>query len=197
MNKQHTILGKAENQARQQIFGGISVALITLMFMLTFGFVNAADDTTNLSFEITAGTFSIDNAPTSISFATQTYNTADDILGNEELDLIAVTDYRGNTTCWVVAMNANNLQAGSNQIDTASALNGYAQNIDMTNVETADTNRTNQGADGFLDGAGITLVNGSTQASGIFRFDNGVIRLTVDGSEPSGSYGAVVTYTLT
>ncbi|MEA1909720.1 MAG: hypothetical protein U9M89_01690 [Patescibacteria group bacterium] len=196
MDKQHTILGKLENKVRQQIFGGVSVALITLMFVLTFGFTTFADDTTNLSFNITAGSFTIENAPESMAFATHAYGVSNDVLANEELDDIAITDYRGNAQAWSVAMNANNLQSGSDHIDTASALNGYVSNGDMTNVENADTNRTAVGSDGFLDGAGVTLINGSTQASGIFRYDNGVIRLTVDGSEAAGEYGAVVTYTL-
>lgn len=196
MVPKQTILNKAENQVRQQLFGGILLAVAGLMIMTTLGWVNAAATNTNMTFNITSGAFTIVNAPESMAFASQSFGTPANILGNEEVDGLTIRDYRGNAQPWTVAMSANNFDAGGNIIN-ANRLNGYASNGAITNVENGDTNRTAKGSSGFLNNTGITLLNGSTQASGVFRYDNGVVRLTVDGTEIVGTYGAILTYTLT
>ena len=189
-----TILHRAENQVRQQLFGGILLAVAGLMIMTTLGWVKA-DDITNLTFNVTAGSFTIVNVPNSMAFASQAYGTANNILGNEEIDGATVTDYRGNSTAWTVAVNANTLTSGSDTI-LPNKLNAYAENGVVSNVENGLTNKVAKGTNGTLNNAGITLINGSTQASGIFQYDNGVVRLTVGTTQAAGTYGAIMVYTL-
>jgi len=193
--KQKTLISLAENQLRQQLLGGVLVSVTLLMVFMTFGLVRADTDQTNLSFNVTAGSFTIVNVPTSMQFAAQAFGVSNNILGNEEIDSAAVVDYRGNSQAWSVALNANNLQSGSDHI-SAYRLNAYPSNGDVTNVENADTNQVAQGASGFLAAAGVTLINGSTAADGVFRYDNGVVRLTISGTEVAGTYAAIMLYTL-
>lgn len=195
MVPKQTILNKAENQVRQQLFGGLLLAVAGLMIMTTLGWVRAVDDLTNLTFNVTGGNFSIVNAPNSMAFASQVFGVNNNILGNENITGLTVKDYRGTYSCWVVAVNANNFTAGTNII-LANKLNAYAANGAITNVESGDTNYTAKGTSGFLNNAGITLLNGSTQASGVFRYDNGLIRLTINGAEAVGDYTTVSIYTL-
>jgi len=55
MATKQTILHRAENQVRQQLFGGILLAVAGLMIMTTLGWVRADADQTNLTFNVTAG----------------------------------------------------------------------------------------------------------------------------------------------
>jgi len=190
----NTILKKAENRVRQQLFGGLTVLVAGLMVANISGLVKAATDLTNISFTVNAGAFSIDNAPTAISFPQMNYGESNAAhLATPEIDNMAITDYRGSSNSWSVAAAANNLQAGTNQInaDKISVKNGTRRNL-----ENLDTNRVAVGSNGTLNGNGTTIVNGSTQASGITGFDNAALTLNVGGTEPAGAYSAVVTYTL-
>lgn len=196
------LIKKAENQVRQQLFGGILLAVAGLMIVNTFiSFptwkTHAAADNTNLTFNVTAGTFSIDNVITSIAFASQTYGfSATNLLGNNTIDSLAVTDYRGNAQAWSVVVNANNFSDGTNTISVAN-LKVWPGNGAVANVENFDTNQVAKGTNNAaLSGAGANLLNGSTAASGIMRYDNGILRLTLAGTESAGVYGAVATFTL-
>ena len=190
-----TILHRAENQVRQQLFGGILLAVAGLMIMTTFGLVKAVGDLTNMTFNVTAGAFTLVNAPISMAFASQAYGTANNITGNEQIDGLVATDYRGNATAWTVTVNANDFNEGTYNIP-ASQLNCYAEEGDITNLENGDVTKVAVGTNGTLNDGGITLFNGSTAASGKFTYDNGFINLVVDGTDNSGDYGATLVYTL-
>ncbi|MFA5270352.1 MAG: WxL domain-containing protein [Patescibacteria group bacterium] len=190
-----SILKKAENQVRQQLFGGLALVVAALMIANVLGWVQAATDVTNLTFNVTAGSFSIDNVPNAIAFPDIAFGVDNsNVVGTPEIDGVAITDYRGNATAWTVAVSANDFSDGTNTIpaDQLSVKNGTKRNIDN-----CDTNRLALGSNGTLNDTGTTIINGSTQASGISGFDNGFLSLNVLGSENAGTYGAVVTYTLT
>lgn len=191
-----TILKKAENQVRQQLFGGLALLVAALMVANISGLVKAvSSDVTNVTFNVNAGAFSIDNVPTAITFPLMNFGESNAAhVATPEVDDMAITDYRGSATAWSVAVTANNLQAGTNEIASSkiSIKNGTKRNI-----QNLDTNRVAIGSNGTLNGDGTTLVNGSTQASGITGFDNAALTLNVSGSEVAGAYGAIVTYTLT
>lgn len=195
------LIKKAENQVRQQLVGGLMLMVVGLMIINTFvGFpslVKAANtDVLNLSFVVTAGTFSIDNVTTSIAFASQGYGVANNVVGNSNIDTLAVTDYRGSSTAWSVVVNANDFSDGTNII-SATGLKVWPQNGVVTNVENAVTTRVGRGTNNTaISGAGTGLINGANNASGIFRYDNGVLRLTLSGTEAAGTYGATATFTL-
>ncbi|OGB74396.1 hypothetical protein A2V68_01625 [candidate division Kazan bacterium RBG_13_50_9] len=190
------IIKRAETKVRQSLFGGFMLVAALLMIANSFGWVFGGDNTNaNVSFNITSGTFSLDNGPTQFVFASQVYGTDDNVTANQEVDLLAVTDYRGTGTEWNVAANANNLANGTNII-SAYRLSMYATTATATNVEAFDTNRVNLGSTGSLGGTGMTLANGSTQASGIVRFDNAAVRLQITATDAAGNYGAKVLFTL-
>ncbi|MFA5967590.1 MAG: hypothetical protein WC805_03745 [Patescibacteria group bacterium] len=193
MATKQTILNRAENQVRQQLFGGILLAVAGLMIMTTFGLVKAVGDVTNLSFNVTAGSFTLENAPLAINFASQAFGIGNNITGDTEIDGLVATDYRGNSQAWGVTINSSNFTGDE---IAASALNCYAEAGIISNLQNADTNQVAKGTNGTLDRTGITLFNGSTAASGRFNYDNGFINLTVDGTDPAGAYTATLVYTL-
>jgi len=137
------------------------------------------------------GNFSLVNAPESMAFASQEYGTNANITGNEYINGVTATDYRGNTQVWDVTANASNFTGDE---ILASALNLYADEGDITNIA-GDFNYVAVGGSGTLDG-GIILFNGSNLAEGVFQYDNGFINLTVDGTDPAGAYTATLIYTL-
>jgi len=196
------LIKKAENQVRQQLIGGLMLIVAGLMLINTFvGFpkwAKADSDVTNLTFNITAGSFTIVNVPNSMTFPAQAYGTATEITGNEEMDGVTVTDYRGNAMNWTVALNSNDLtdKTDSNFTIGADRMNAYAEAGMISNIENGDTTYTSNWTNGTLNDGGITLLNGSTQANGIFQYDNGKINLTVWSTDASGTYQAILTYTL-
>ncbi|MBU1083098.1 hypothetical protein KKE14_01530 [Patescibacteria group bacterium] len=189
------ILYRIENQVRQRLFGAVTLLVLGLMLVNSFSFVRAqTSDITNLSFNITAGDFYIMNAPVAINFASQAFGVGNNITGDTEIDSVAVKDYRGNNNVWDVTAAANNFLDGNLMADD---INMFANAGTIANVENGDLNRVAVGGGtGNLGGAGSTLFNGSTQASGVFRYDNGFLNLRVDGDEPAGTYTATMTYTL-
>lgn len=195
MVSKQIILHRAENQVRQQLFGGILLAVAGLMVMTTFGLVKAVGDLTNMTFNVTAGGFTLVNAPNSMAFPSLPFGTAANNSADQEIDGLTATDYRGSATAWTVSANANNFKAGTNDIP-ASKLNLYAELGAFTNVENADTNQVANGTNGTLNGSGITLFNGSAAASGVFQYDNGKVNLVINGTEITGDYAATLVYTL-
>ncbi|MFH1856277.1 MAG: hypothetical protein ABH836_03475 [Candidatus Omnitrophota bacterium] len=195
------LIKKAENQVRQQLIGGLMLMVAGLMIINTFVGLpkwTKAADVTNLTFNITAGAFTIVNVPNSMAFPSQPYATANVITGNEEMDGVTVTDYRGNAQTWTVALNSNSLTdtTDANFTISANRMNAYAETGTISNIQNGTTTYTSVGTNGLLNDGGITLLNGSTQASGIFQYDNGKINLTVWSTDASGTYQAVLTYTL-
>lgn len=196
------LIKQAENQVRQQLIGGLMLMVVGLMIFNTFiGFptwVKADTDITNLSFNITGGSFTVVNAPTSIAFPAHSYGQSAENTGNTEIDGLTVIDYRGNAVAWTVALNSNALTDTGNAAITilANRMNAYAEAGTISNIENGVTTRTKKGTNGTLNDGGITLLNGSTQAAGVFQYDNGKINLTVWATDSAGTYAAVATYTL-
>lgn len=191
------MLAQIENRVRQQLFGMISLFVVGLMVLNSLGLLVYGDsDQTNLTFNVSSGAFTIANVPTQMSFASQSYGVGNNVAGNVEVDLVAVTDYRGTSAAWSVAVNANNLSDGTNTI-YANKLKLYQDvNGTLTNVENCTTSRVTLGSNGNLANAGVILMNTSS-SPGIVRFDNGYVNLTYIGTDPAGNYGAIMTYTLT
>jgi len=200
MNKR-VLIKQAENQVKQQMIGGLVLLATGLMLINTFvGFPKwvSADDITNITFNVTAGSLTISNAPESMVFPTHAFGYSGENTANNEIDGLTINDYRGNSTAWTVALNSNGLTdtADSNLTISANKLNCYAENGIISNVENGATIRTAVGTNGTLNDAGITLLNGSTQASGVFQYDNGAVNLTLGGTEATGTYEGILTYTL-
>ncbi len=196
MASKQTILYKAENQVRQQLFGGILLAVAGLMVITTFGGLYAGTvNNTALTFNVTSGAFTIVNAPASMAFAAQPFGTPNNITGNEYINGLTVTDYRGTSTTWGVVATATNFNASGNIINS-DRLNCYAEAGNITNVANADVTQVANGTNGTLNDTGIVVFNGSNDASGVFQYDDGFINLTVDGTEVTGDYTAVLTFTL-
>lgn len=191
-----SIIKRAENRIRQQLFGMLALIVSGLMVMNSFGlFVSADSDLTNLSFNVAAGSFTIANITTVMNFAGQNYGVANTVAGNQAVEQGAVTDYRGNAQSWTVAAASTNLTNGANEID-ADRLTLYTTSATLTNIENSTTAYTAMGSTGTLNDTGMTLMNGSTQASGIIQFDAGSISLDFWSTDQAGDYTAVVTYTL-
>lgn len=191
------ILYRIENQVRQQLLGAVTLLVLGLMLVNSFGIVRAQTaDNTNLSFNVTAGDFYLMNAPEAINFAAQAFGTGNNISGNQNIDGVTVKDYRGAATGWDLTCNAVN-----NFDDTyilGSDINLFSNAGTIINVENGDLNRVALGdGTGNLTAGGATLFNGSTQASGVFQYDNGFLNLHVDGDEPASTYTSTMLYTLT
>lgn len=195
--KQKSIINLIEERARSQFFGGLLFMVAVIMIGNTFFswtlWSKADTDVTNLTFNISAGSFSIMNAPNSVAFAAQSFGVGGNIYGNSEIDGLTIIDYRGNTQAWTVAVNSNNFSASL----PASAITFNVQNSAKTNIENFTVATLNlQGTNFTLNDAGGTLMDASTAGSGIVQYDNGALLLHVDGDEVAGDYTAIVTYTL-
>ena len=193
----NTILKKAENQVRQQLFGGLALLVAALMIGNTLGVVWADTDLTNVSFNVNAGAFTIVNAPEGVNFPMMNYGESNSAhVGDTETDGVEITDLRGSGTEWNVAVSANNMQAGTNII-SASRLK-ITNNGTIRNISAGDTNRVAlMSGDGPLNDGGSTILNGSTQASGAFGYDNSEFLLNVTGTDAAGVYTGIATFTLT
>ena len=190
------MLVKIENQVRQQLFGMISLFVVGLMVLNSLGVLVYGDSNqTNLAFNVSSGSFSISNTPTAMNFTGQTFGTGNNIVGSPDIDGSRVTDYRGNVQAWAVVVNASNLTDGTNVI-LPNKLTLFANQIVFTNVQNFTTSRVNKGANGTLNDSGFSMVNGSTQASGIVQFDNGFVNLFYNGSDAAGDYAGNMIYTL-
>ncbi len=194
----NTIIQKIENQIRQQLFGTLMLVVAGLMLINSFGLIHAQTDLTNLTFNVTEGGFTIANVPTTMEFASQVYGVAANVTGNEWVNGPQVTDYRGSGTAWSVAVATNNFQESGGNIIDADKLTLYQDTEGVLyNVENSATNAYIAiGSNGTLNDTGATLINGSTQASGIVQFDNGFVNLVVSDSVAQGDYGAIMTFTL-
>ena len=192
------IIKRAEQRVRQRIFGGMIMSVALLMVLNSIGLlsVRAANQLQiDMTAAIDSGTFTITNGPTGIAFANQNYGAGNNVTGSPDLDGVRVTDYRGNAQAWGVVANATNLTNGSNDIN-ANKLTLFANQIVFSNVQNFTTSRMNRGANGTLDGSGFSMVNGSTQASGIVQFDNGFVNFLYNGSDPAGTYTSTLYLTL-
>jgi lipopolysaccharide export LptBFGC system permease protein LptF len=195
------LIKKAENQVRQQLFGGVVLGVLGLMLAVTFGNINikvkAADNAVNLTFNVTAGAFTLASLTTDIAWPSVTYNTVNATHGaNAGLDNIVVTDHRGNATAWTLTAAANNFAAGTNDISKAQ-ITLHIANGTITNDE-GDFNFVTKGANANLASA-RNVMSGNASATGIYNYDlpNTGVRLNVVGNEAAGDYTAVLTLTLT
>lgn len=194
------IVKRAEARVRQSLFGGFILVAALLMVMNSFGFIGwiqaATQTTADVAFNITGGSFALDNGPTQINFADQSYGTSGNFAGDSPVSNLQVTDYRGNAASWDVAASAANLSDGTNEID-ADRMTLYTTSATLYNVENSTTTFTAVGATGTLNDTGMTLLNGSTQASGIIQFDAGSVSLEVWATDLAGTYTTTVYFTLT
>jgi hypothetical protein len=193
-----TVLVKIENKVRQQLFGMISLAVAGLMILNSLGISTyGALDTTDLSFNVTGGALTIGNAPATMNFTNQAFGSSSaNLKSNEFINGLYVSDYRGSYTAWVTAVNANNLQSGSDIIE-ANKLTVYQNAGTLTNLQNCTTTYIALGATDTLEGSGATLMNGSTQASGIVQFDNGYVNLLYSSTIATGTYTGVLVFTVT
>jgi hypothetical protein len=183
------ILVRIENQVRQQLLGAIMVLVLGAMFINSFTTASSqTSDNTNLYFNVTAGDFTIYDAPSNIIFAAKAYGTAaTNINGNEDIDGLKIKDYRGGAAdAWEVVCNST----GFDTTMAGNSLTLFAEAGTIYNVENAVV------TNGTLNDAGTKLINGDVNADGIFQVDNSYLQLHYDGDEPAGTYSGLMTYTL-
>ena len=192
-----TILKKAENQVRQQLFGGLALLVAALMVFNIAGFVQAVGDNTNLSFNVTTGAFTLVNAAVAVNFPAMNFGESNAAhVSTENMDGMEITDYRGSYTAWAVVANATEMNNGGATAIPANRLK-IDNNGTSRNITNADTNRVAVlVADGPLNDGGVTIINGSTQASGVFGYDNAQFLLNVTGTEAAVDYTGMVVFTL-
>ena len=190
------IIKRAENLIKEQLFGGFIIVATVVMIMNSLGYVNLVQagnqNNTNLSINITSGTFSVDNAEAQMNFTDQTYPTTNYVECNQEFDNIAVTDQRGTDTAWVLSVNSTSMTGGTYNILSTKL---HIENNAATVIGTTH-NHVTIGANSTLDGAGGTMMNGTTQASGINTYHNGKLFLNLDGSPSADDYTGTIHYTL-
>lgn len=193
------LIQKAENQVRQQLFSSMVLAVMGLMLLVTFGGikVKAIDNTVNLTFNVTAGAFTLASGTTDIAWPSVTFGTVNAAhQANNGLDNIVVTDHRGNATAWTLTASANNLAAGTNDISKAQ-ITLHIANGTITNDE-GDIGNVTKGSNANLASA-RNVMSGDTGATGIYNYDLPAtgVRLNITGAEAAGDYTALLTLTLT
>jgi hypothetical protein len=191
-----TIIKRAEYKVRQKLFGGVILLVCALMIVNSLGLVQAANVNANVTFNVTSGSFTITNGPTQIRFGSNAYGVSGNVHATDNANNIVVTDYRGSSAAWSVAVNANDLSDGThtiyaNKIKLYQDTNGY-----LTNIANCTTSKVTLGANGNIANAGVTLMNTSSSA-GVVQYDNGFFNLTLTGTDSAGTYGALIIFTLT
>jgi hypothetical protein len=192
------IIKRAEHKVRQQIFGGVVMFVCALMVLNTFNLLGAlAGNTINadVTFNITSGDMQLTNGPVGVTFGSNSYGASGTIQSANKASNVVAQDYRGTGTAWVVSVNANDLSDGTNTI-YANKLTIYQSGGTLTNIQNCTTSRIGLGATDSLESSGATLMNGSTQASGIVQYDNGYFNLTLGGAESAGVYGGKIIFTI-
>jgi len=192
------LIKQAENQVRQQLFSSVVLAVMGLMLLVTFGhIVKAADNTVDLTFNVTAGAFTLASGTTAIAWPSVTYGTSNTAhQANNGLDNIVVTDHRGSSTAWALTVASTNLTAGSNDI-SKGLITLHIANGTITNDE-GDIGNVTKGANANLASA-RNVMDGDTGAEGIYNYDLPAtgVRLNIAGTEATGDYTATLTLTLT
>lgn len=195
------IIKRAEQRIRQQVFGGVVMFVCALMILNTFNLLKVevfAGNSLNadVTFNITSGTLALTNGPTAIAFGSNAFGATGNIRSANEADNVVAQDYRGTYTAWSVSVVSTDLNSSGSLI-YANKIKLYQDTAGvLTNIQNCDTNQVAKGANGTLNGTGVTLMNGSTNASGIVQFDNGYFNLTLGGAEAAGTYTGKITFTL-
>ena len=190
------IIKRAEDLVKQQLFGGFMLVMAVVMVANSLGYIDFVQagnvNNTNMSINITSGGLAVDNAPDQMDFATQTYPSTNYVECNEEFNNIAVTDQRGTDTAWDLAINATSL--------TGSTYNILADKLTIENNDAVVLGTTNAniviGPNSTLNDGGATMMNGTTQASGINTYWNGKLFLNLDGTPGTDDYTGTIYYTV-
>lgn len=190
-------LKQIEGRLRADLMVGLS---FTFLFLMVFGgALKVSAVTSNLAQNIIAGTLSVVMNNTDIGFTDVTFNLA---AQNSEVNLsnsLRVTDARGNSAGWNVSAVANNLQSGTDQINSEQLvwlLNNYKVHT-ITNGGTDNNGIANGAGNGVgLKNAQRILIASSGNGTGIFQMNNTTLRLTIPAAQAAGTYTAVLTVTI-
>ena len=178
-----------------------SLLVLSLLLGMLFTSLNVAtasnQDTTNLAVTITVGSLDTTAENTDFDWPAATAGQASN--QQENMNNIQVTDYRGNSGGWSLTATANNLEAGTNILNTYARVK--AGPGDVTNLNESDiTGVTAGSADQSLGSESGNAVNMMTatadNGAGAFQLDNTVMNLSIEAGDAAGDYTAVLTLTV-
>ncbi|MBZ9577878.1 WxL domain-containing protein [Patescibacteria group bacterium] len=178
-----------------------SLLILSILFGMLFTSLNVAtasnQDTTNLAVNITTG--SLDTAAENTDFDWPDATAGQASNQQENMNNIQVTDYRGNSGGWSLTATANNLEAGTNILNTYAR--AKTSPGDVTNLNSSDNTGVTAGSDNQALGSNATnAVNMMTASAGngagAFQLDNTVMNLSIEAGDAAGDYTAVLTLTV-
>jgi len=174
----------------------VSVLILFFMFVMIFSTVNVGlavnTANTNLAQNILAGSLDM-TAPAQLNFTDVSLNGSQQY-SNTNLNGVNVVDYRGGAgTGWNLTVYANNLVAGSNNINILARLNVAPGQVTSDKNAAAGSN--------FMmpinSATAAVLMNASSSnGTGVSNITNSLFKLNVAASDVAGTYTAVMTFTV-
>jgi len=172
----------------------ISVLILFFMFVMIFSTINvgwAAENDTNLAQNITAGSLGM-ASPGNLNF-TNIALTDSQQNSNTNLNGVNVTDYRGSAAGWNLTVYADNLVAGTNNIDVTARLN-------VTPGQVSSDDEAAAGSPFMMpndSGSAVTLMNAAPDnGTGLSNITNSVFMLNIESTDLVGTYTATMTFTV-
>ena len=174
----------------------ISILILSFMFVMIFSTVNvglaANTGDSNLAQNILSGSLDM-TAPGNLNFTNITLNGSQQY-SNTNLDDVNVVDYRGGAgTGWNLTVYANNLVAGTNNINILARLNVAPGD------ETSDKNAA-AGSNFMMpinSATAAVLMNASADnGTGVSNITNTLFKLNIADTDVAGTYTAVMTFTV-
>jgi len=174
----------------------ISILILSFMFVMIFSTVNvglaANTGDSNLAQNILSGSLDM-TAPGNLNFTNITLNGSQQY-SNTNLDDVNVVDYRGGAgTGWNLTVYANNLVAGTNNINILARLNVAPGDVTSDKNAAAGSN--------FMmpinSAAAAVLMNASADnGTGVSNITNTLFKLNIADTDVAGTYTAVMTFTV-
>lgn len=196
-NSNDLVLRKVQAKVTQQIYGGLILLVVGLMwFNSQAGVFAGLTNTIDTNIVITAGTLALLNGDTALQFEDVAVGggTASNVLDNH-----VVSDLRGAANSyWSVRVNGSNLNSGgdANTI-LASTIKVYPGNATITNVATWDGTKIGIGEGNDVEiGTLRNIFNSTYNAPMTVRINGLRFDVPVPGTIPAGTYSGTFLLTL-
>ncbi len=195
-NSNDLVLHKVQAKVTQQIYGGLILLVVGLMWFnsqagVFAGLTNNID--TNIG--VTAGALSLSNGDIALAFAA--VGVGSGATGNNVLSNHVVSDLRGAANSyWSVRVNASNMNSGTNSI-LASTIKVHPGNATISNVATWDGTKIGIGEGNDVEIGTLRNIFNSTYNAPMAARINGIkFTVPVPAVFPAGEYTGKFVLTL-
>ena len=195
-NSNDLVLHKVQARVTQQIYGGLILLVVGLMwFNSQAGVFAGLTNNINTNIGVTAGDLSLSNGEVALAFNPVAVGSGG--IGNNILSNHVVSDLRGAANSyWSLRVNASNMNSGTNSI-LASTIKVFPGNATMGNVATWDDTKVGIGEGNDIEiGTLRNIFNSTYNAPMAVRFNGIKFTVPVPAVFPAGEYTGKFVLTL-